>query len=73
MMDALINAFVDEIKQKSTGYAEETDRPLYDTSTDSDGILDLFSYLEYIFVENRRNLVKLIYKDPCLFYTQLPE
>lgn len=43
MMDALINAFVDEIKQKSTGFAEETDRPLYDTSTDSDGISHIFS------------------------------
>ncbi|XP_046980843.1 putative FERM domain-containing protein FRMD8P1 [Schistocerca americana] len=36
MMDALISVFVDEIKQKTTTYADEHDRPVYDTSTDSD-------------------------------------
>ncbi|XP_049776229.1 putative FERM domain-containing protein FRMD8P1 isoform X2 [Schistocerca cancellata] len=36
MMDALISVFVDEIKQKTTTYADEPDRPVYDTSTDSD-------------------------------------
>lgn len=36
MMDALISVFVDEIKQKTTSYPDEPDRPVYDTSTDSD-------------------------------------
>jgi hypothetical protein len=38
MMDTLISGFVEEIKQKTTAaYTDETDRPAYDTSTDSDG------------------------------------
>ncbi|PSN46115.1 hypothetical protein C0J52_17252 [Blattella germanica] len=36
MMDALISGFVEEMKQKTTAYTDETDRPVYDTSTDSD-------------------------------------
>lgn len=37
MMDTLISAFVEELKQKTVVYIDETDRPVYDTSTDSDG------------------------------------
>jgi hypothetical protein len=38
MMDTLISGFVEEIKQKTrAAYTDETDRPAYDTSTDSDG------------------------------------
>ena len=37
MMDTLISVFVEELKQKRAAYTEETDRPAYDTSTDSDG------------------------------------
>jgi len=37
MMDTLISVFVEELKQKTVAYTEETDRPAYDTSTDSDG------------------------------------
>lgn len=37
MMDTLISVFVEELKQKTAAYTEETDRPAYDTSTDSDG------------------------------------
>ena len=36
MMDTLISVFVEEMKQKTAAYIEETDRPAYDTSTDSD-------------------------------------
>ncbi|XP_069673566.1 FERM domain-containing protein 8 isoform X2 [Periplaneta americana] len=36
MMDALISGFVEELKQKTAAYTDETDRPVYDTSTDSD-------------------------------------
>ncbi|XP_067003864.2 putative FERM domain-containing protein FRMD8P1 isoform X2 [Anabrus simplex] len=36
MMDALISVFVEEMKMKAVAYADETDRPIYDTSTDSD-------------------------------------
>ncbi|KAK7862335.1 hypothetical protein R5R35_005227 [Gryllus longicercus] len=35
MMDTLISVFVEELKQR-TAYVEESERPLYDTSTDSD-------------------------------------
>lgn len=38
MMDTLISVFVEEMKQKTAAYIEETDRPAYDTSTDSDDI-----------------------------------
>jgi hypothetical protein len=37
MMDTLISGFVEELKQKTAAYTDETDRPVYDTSTDSDG------------------------------------
>ena len=37
MMDALISGFVEELKQKTAAYTDETDRPVCDTSTDSDG------------------------------------
>jgi len=37
MMDTLISVFVEEMKLKTAAYTEETDRPTYDTSTDSDG------------------------------------
>ena len=39
MMDALISVFVEELKRKSASaaYHDETDRPVYDTATDSDG------------------------------------
>lgn len=39
MMDALISVFVEEIKRKTAAgnYNDETDRPVYDTATDSDG------------------------------------
>lgn len=39
MMDALISVWVEEIKKKTAAgnYQDETDRPLYDTATDSDG------------------------------------
>lgn len=41
MMDALISVFVEELKRKSAtaAYHDETDRPVYDTATDSDGTL----------------------------------
>lgn len=38
MMDALISVFVEEVKRKTSSYTDEHDRPIYDTSTDSDGI-----------------------------------
>ncbi|XP_021914561.1 FERM domain-containing protein 8 isoform X3 [Zootermopsis nevadensis] len=38
MMDTLISAFVEELKQKTVVYIDETDRPVYDTSTDSDAL-----------------------------------
>lgn len=39
MMDALIAVWVAELKKKtaSGNFQDETDRPLYDTATDSDG------------------------------------
>ncbi|XP_063222008.1 putative FERM domain-containing protein FRMD8P1 isoform X2 [Bacillus rossius redtenbacheri] len=36
MMDTLISVFVEEVKKKTVVYPDETDRPVYDTSTDSD-------------------------------------
>nr|CAD7599947.1 unnamed protein product [Timema genevievae] len=36
MMDTLITVFVEDLKQKTTTYTDETERPVYDTSTDSD-------------------------------------
>nr|CAD7416278.1 unnamed protein product [Timema poppensis] len=37
MMDTLITVFVEDLKQKTTTCTDETERPMYDTSTDSDG------------------------------------
>jgi len=48
MMDTLISVFVEELKQKTAAYTEETDRPAYDTSTDSDG--KELTNVKYIFI-----------------------
>jgi hypothetical protein len=57
MMDTLISGFVEEIKQKTTAaYTDETDRPAYDTSTDSDGKELL----------NKNNLISCLYNKEKL-------
>lgn len=57
MMDTLISGFVEEIKQKTTAaYTDETDRPAYDTSTDSDGKELL----------NKNNLIACLYNKENL-------
>lgn len=49
MMDALISGFVEDIKKRTVTVkpaGDETDRPVpvYDTTTDSDGLTSLFAF-----------------------------
>ncbi|XP_069673570.1 FERM domain-containing protein 8 isoform X5 [Periplaneta americana] len=56
MMDALISGFVEELKQKTAAYTDETDRPVYDTSTDSDALSSHADTQVPLTMVNRREL-----------------